>query len=105
MTSKAGFEVTPTRAARTQGTPAGVGLACAWGSRCLPALQEEGQDDQHEGHQLRYERQTVEKFPYHDEDNVTRPALQFNACLAIGLLQATWNPSSVASRMREGGPG
>ena len=69
---------------------------------CL--LSKKRQDDQHEGHQLRDERQTVEKFPYHDEDNVTRPALQFNACLAIGLLQATWNPSSVASRMRERGP-
>ena len=83
MTSKAGFKVTPTRAARTHGIPAGVDLSFARGSRCLPVLQEEGQDDQHQGHQLRDERQTVKKFPYHHEDNVTRPSLLFNACLTV----------------------
>lgn len=51
--------------------------------RAPSLLHEERHDDRHEGHQLRDHRQTFKKFPYHDESNVTRPALQFNACLAV----------------------
>ncbi len=69
---------------------------------CL--LSKKRQDDQHEGHQLRDERQTVKKFTYHDGDNVTLPALQFNGCLTVGRLQVTWDDSTVASRMHERGP-
>lgn len=54
-------------------------------------LQEEGHDDRHERHKLRDERQTFKEFPYHDEDSVTRPALQFNGGLAVGRWQATLN--------------
>ena len=47
-------------------------------ARRLCPLPEEGDDDRNEGHQLRDERQAVEKFPNHDGGNVTLPALQFN---------------------------
>ena len=94
MTSKAGLEVTPA-CWRTPKAPQPVS-ACSRCSRCLPVLQEEGQDDQHEGHQLRDHCQTVKKFPYHDEVNVTRPALQFNIWLPVAG-RATVIASTVAS--------